>query len=84
MTSSRIAQSGQPTISTSNLDFSEWNDAYHNKLLGAVTLGRIMHDACQVVLDGKSYRIPTPEGPLCFLSLSTRERPGRAFEISHP
>jgi len=31
----------RPTIITSNLDFSEWNDAFHNKLLGAVTLGRI-------------------------------------------
>ena len=74
----------KPTIITSNLDFSEWNDAFHNKLLSAATLDRIMHGAYQVVLDGKSYRIPTPEGPLCFLSLSTRERPGRAFEISHP
>ena len=33
----------RPTIITSNLDFSEWNDAYHNKFLGAATLDRIMH-----------------------------------------
>ena len=46
----------RPTIITSNLDFSEWNDAFHNKLLGAATLDRIMHGAYQVVLDGKSYR----------------------------
>jgi DNA replication protein DnaC len=31
----------RPTIITSNLDFSEWNDAFHNKLLGAATLDRI-------------------------------------------
>jgi DNA replication protein DnaC len=27
----------RPTIITSNLDYSEWNDAFHNKLLGAAT-----------------------------------------------
>jgi hypothetical protein len=48
----------RPTIITSNLDYSEWNDAFHNKLLGAATLDRIMHGAYQVVLDGKSYRTP--------------------------
>jgi DNA replication protein DnaC len=52
----------RPTIITSNLDFSEWNDAFHNKLLGATTLDRIMDGAYQFVLDGKSYR--TPRGDL--------------------
>ena len=33
----------RPTIITSNLDVSVWNDAFHNKLLGAATLDRIMH-----------------------------------------
>jgi DNA replication protein DnaC len=28
----------RPTIITSNLDFSEWNDAFHNKMLDAATL----------------------------------------------
>jgi len=41
---------------TSNLDSSERNDAFHNMLLGAVTLDRIMHGAYQVVLNGKSYK----------------------------
>ena len=55
----------KPTIITSNLDFSEWNDAFHNKLLGAATLDRIMHVAYQVVLDGKSYRTPRKDLSPC-------------------
>ena len=55
----------KPTIITSNLDFSEWNDAFHNKLLGAATLDRIMHGAYQVVLDGKSYRTPRKDLSPC-------------------
>ncbi len=31
----------RPTIITSNLDFWAWNEAFHNKLLGAATLDRI-------------------------------------------
>ncbi|SFK15426.1 IstB-like ATP binding protein [Desulfomicrobium apsheronum] len=46
----------RPSIITSNLDFSGWNDAFHNKLLGGATLDRIKHGAYQIVLDGKSYR----------------------------
>ena len=30
-------------IVTSNLDFSEWGDAFPNKLLGAATLDRLRH-----------------------------------------
>ena len=48
------------TIITSNLDFSEWGEAFPNKLLGAATLDRLRHRAYQVVLDGKSYRAPRP------------------------
>ncbi len=48
------------TIFTSNLDFSEWGDAFPNKLLGAATLDRLRHRAHQVILDGKSYRSPRP------------------------
>lgn len=44
------------TIVTSNLDFSEWQDAFPNKLLGAATIDRLQHDAYQIILDGKSYR----------------------------
>ena len=46
------------TIITSNLDFTEWGEAFPNKLLGASTLDRLRHAAYQLVLDGKSYRTP--------------------------
>ncbi len=55
----------RPTIITSNLDFSEWNDAFHNKLLGAATLDRIKHGAYHIVLDGKSYRTPRRDLSTC-------------------
>ncbi len=48
------------TVITSNLDFSEWGDAFPNQLLGAATLDRLRHGAYRVVLDGKSYRSPRP------------------------
>jgi DNA replication protein DnaC len=43
-----------------NLDFSEWGDAFPNKLLGAATLDRLRHNAYRLVLDGDSYRAPRP------------------------
>lgn len=48
------------TIVTSNLDFSEWGDAFPNKLLGAATLDRLRHNAYRIILDGDSYRAPRP------------------------
>ena len=49
------------TILTSNLDFSEWGDAFAaNKMLGAATLDRLRHGAYRVILDGESYRTPKP------------------------
>jgi DNA replication protein DnaC len=45
-------------VITSNLDFSEWGEAFPNKLLGASTLDRLRHAAYRLVLDGKSYRTP--------------------------
>lgn len=44
------------TIITSNLDYSEWGDAFPNKLLGAATLDRLRHNAYRVTLEGDSYR----------------------------
>ena len=41
-----------------NLDFSDWGEAFPNKLLGASTLDRLRHAAYRLVLDGKSYRTP--------------------------
>ena len=48
------------TIVTSNLDFSEWGDAFPNRLLGAATLDRLRHAAYRVILEGDSYRAPRP------------------------
>lgn len=47
-------------IVTSNLDFTEWHDAFPNRLLGAATLDRLRHDAYRIVLDGNSFRAPRP------------------------
>lgn len=51
------------TIITSNLDFSEWGDAFPNRLLGAATVDRMRHGAYRVILDGKSYRSAKPLPP---------------------
>jgi DNA replication protein DnaC len=48
------------TIVTSNLDFSEWGEAFPNRLLGAATIDRLRHGAYKVILEGKSYRSPRP------------------------
>ena len=47
-------------LSALNLDFTEWGDAFPNKLLGASTLDRLRHGAYRLVMDGKSYRKPRP------------------------
>ncbi len=44
------------TIITSNLDFSEWGNAFPNQLLAAATLDRLRHHAHRIVLEGASYR----------------------------
>lgn len=44
------------TMVTSNLDFSEWGNAFPNKLLAAATLDRLRHNAYRVILDGPSFR----------------------------
>jgi DNA replication protein DnaC len=47
------------TVVTSNLDFAEWDQAFPaNRLLASATLDRLRHDACCLVLDGKSFRAP--------------------------
>ena len=48
------------TVVTSNLDFSEWGDAFPNRLLGAATLDRLRHGAYRLTLEGQSYRSPRP------------------------
>jgi DNA replication protein DnaC len=47
------------TIVTSNLDFTEWDQAFPaNRLLASATLDRLRHNAYCIVLDGESYRAP--------------------------
>jgi DNA replication protein DnaC len=47
------------TIVTSNLDFSEWDQAFpSNRLLASATLDRLRHNAYCLVLDGESFRAP--------------------------
>jgi hypothetical protein len=56
------------TILTSNLDFSEWDQAFPaNRLLASATLDRLRHNAYCLVLDADSFRAPrlppTPARP---------------------
>lgn len=51
------------TIVTSNLDVPEWQDAFPNRILGAATIDRLRHGAYKVVLEGKSYRASSDQGP---------------------
>ncbi len=45
------------TILTSNLDFTEWDQAFpNNPLLASATLDRLRHNAYCLTLDGASYR----------------------------
>jgi DNA replication protein DnaC len=44
------------TLVTSNLDFSEWGDAFPNRILAAATLDRLRHNADHIVLEGSSFR----------------------------
>ncbi|MGF6305023.1 DNA replication protein DnaC [Paraburkholderia sp. WC7.3d] len=49
------------TILTSNLDFSEWGEAFAgDRIFGAATLDRLRHGAYRIVLDGDSFRAPKP------------------------
>ena len=48
------------TIVTSNLDLSEWGEAFPNRLLGAATIDRLRHGAYKIILEGKSYRSTRP------------------------
>ena len=49
------------TILTSNLDLSEWGDAFpDNRVLGAATLDRLRHGAYRIVIEGESFRKPKP------------------------
>ena len=66
------------TIITSNLDFSEWGDAFPNRLLGAATLDRLRHAAYRVVLDGDSYRAPRAAPPAPKLPVAEKVKNGKS------
>ena len=45
------------TLVTSNLDFTEWDQAFPgNRLLASATVDRLRHNAYCLTLDGASYR----------------------------
>jgi DNA replication protein DnaC len=44
------------TVVTSNLTLDEWVQAFPNKLLGVAIIDRLRQSACQLTLEGKSYR----------------------------
>jgi DNA replication protein DnaC len=47
------------TLITSNLDFTEWDQAFPaNRLQASATLDRLRHNAYCLVLDGESFRAP--------------------------
>lgn len=66
------------TIVTSNLDLSEWSDAFPNRLLGAATIDRLQHGAYKVVLEGKSFR--SPKAPPTSSKLNGRKRTKNELE----
>lgn len=43
-------------IVTSNRDFSEWADVFHNDLLSSAALDRLTHHAHSLTITGESYR----------------------------
>ena len=51
------------TVVTSNLDVSEWTQAFvNNQLIAVATIDRLKHRAWQLTLEGKSWRaLRTPE-----------------------
>ena len=44
-------------IITSNRDFSEWFQIFSNPLIASAAIGRLIHKAIKVILEGKSYRM---------------------------
>jgi DNA replication protein DnaC len=76
------------TLVTSNLDFSEWGDAFPNRLLGAATLDRLRDRAYRIVLDGDSHRkprpLPNPGNSSTRASASPGLAPGRRSPEDNP
>jgi len=52
------------TIVTSNLDFTEWDQAFpNNRLLASATVDRLRHNAYCIELEGPSGRSPKVAPP---------------------
>jgi DNA replication protein DnaC len=69
------------TIVTSNLDFTEWDQAFPaNRLLASATLDRLRHNAYCMVLDGHSYRAPK----LAPVAAKPRQTVATSPKNSHP
>ena len=45
------------TIITSNRDFQEWLSIFTNPLVASAAMDRLVHRACKIVIEGRSYRI---------------------------
>ena len=59
------------TIVTSNLDFSEWDQAFpNNRLLASATVDRLRHNAYCLVLEGTSGRSPKIAPPSAKVALA--------------
>ncbi len=66
------------TVVTSNLDFTEWDQAFPaNRLLALATLDRLRHNAYCLVLDGQSYRAPK------LAPANTRSRVANSSKTTH-
>jgi len=69
------------TIVTSNLDFTEWDQAFPaNRLLASATLDRLRHNAYCLVLDGQSFRAPK----MAPAASKSRASVATAAKTSHP
>jgi DNA replication protein DnaC len=63
------------TIVTSNLDFTEWDQAFPaNRLLASATLDRLRHNAYCLVLHGQSYRAPKLAPPTTKVKVANRSK----------
>ena len=45
------------TIITSNRDFAEWQGVFANPLMASAAMDRLVHRACKIVIEGRSYRL---------------------------
>ena len=67
------------TIVTSNLDFTEWDQAFpNNRLLASATVDRLRHNAYCIELEGPSARSPKVAPPLSKSKLANGQKPAHS------